>query len=298
MKKLLIYIKVFIKDNANKKGKDGDYEICTNERNFKTGRGTADCVWGLCDGFLRNGIGSDRSRLRIELPGDFYYGYGLLRPHGGFEGTVETVKRAAANAKVPIALHLDHCRTYEECVAAIQAGYSSVMIDGSSLPFEENVALTKKVVDYAHTLGITVEGELGKLVGEEGDLIVKGPEAAQTDPAEAKEFVERTGVDCLAVSIGTQHGHYIAAPHLNIERLKAIKEVVNVPLVLHGGSGTPIDQVQEAIRNGIRKINVATDVLTAVADSFEELKKSRNLNIIRLCSFIPKIARKNLLKEK
>ena len=147
------------------------------------------------------------------------------------------------------------------------------MIDGSSLPFEENIALTKKVVDYAHTLGITVEGELGKLVGEEGDLIVKGPEAAQTDPQEAKEFVERTGVDALAVSIGTQHGHYIAAPHLNIERLKAIKEVVDVPLVLHGGSGTPIDQVQEAIRNGIRKINVATDVLTAVADSFEELKK-------------------------
>ena len=189
------------------------------------------------------------------------------------EGTVETVKRAAANAQIPIALHLDHCRTYEECVAAIQAGYSSVMIDGSSLPFEENVALTKKVVDYAHTLGITVEGELGKLVGEEGDLIVKGPEAAQTDPEEAREFVERTGVDCLAVSIGTQHGHYIAAPHLNIERLKAIKEAVDVPLVLHGGSGTPIDQVQEAIRNGIRKINVATDVLTAVADSFEELKK-------------------------
>ena len=92
---------------------------------------------------------------------------------GGFEGTVETVKRAAANAQIPIALHLDHCRTYEECVAAIQAGYSSVMIDGSSLPFEENVALTKKVVDYAHTLGITVEGELGKLVGEEGDLIVE-----------------------------------------------------------------------------------------------------------------------------
>ena len=208
----------------------------------------------------------------LNCPVIFITGTDCCDLMGGFEGTVETVKRAAANAQIPIALHLDHCRTYEECVAAIQAGYSSVMIDGSSLPFEENVALTKKVVDYAHTLGITVEGELGKLVGEEGDLIVKGPEAAQTDPEEAREFVERTGVDCLAVSIGTQHGHYIAAPHLNIERLKAIKEAVDVPLVLHGGSGTPIDQVQEAIRNGIRKINVATDVLTAVADSFEELK--------------------------
>ena len=127
------------------------------------------------------------------------------------------------------------------------------------------------MVDYAHTLGITVEGELGKLVGEEGDLIVKGPEAAQTDPQEAKEFVERTGVDCLAVSIGTQHGHYIAAPHLNIERLKAIKEVVDVPLVLHGGSGTPLDQVQEAIRCGISKINVDTDIRLAVTRNMKEL---------------------------
>ena len=209
----------------------------------------------------------------IDCPVIFITGTDCCDLMGGFEGTVETVKRAMAHATVPVALHLDHCRTYEECVQAIQAGYSSVMIDGSSLPFEENVALTKKVVDYAHTLGITVEGELGNLVGEEGDLIVKGPEAAQTDPQEAKEFVERTGVDCLAVSIGTQHGHYIAAPLLNIERLKAIKEVVDVPLVLHGGSGTPLDQVQEAIRCGIRKINVATDVLTAVADSFETLKK-------------------------
>lgn len=210
----------------------------------------------------------------LNVPVIFITGTDCCDLMGGFAGTVETVKRAAANAKVPIALHLDHCRTYEECVEAIQAGYSSVMIDGSSLPFEENVAITKKVVDYAHALGITVEGELGKLVGEEGDIIVKGPEAAQTDPQEAREFVERTGIDCLAVSIGTQHGHYIATPKLNMERLKAIQEVVNVPLVLHGGSGTPIDQVQEAIRCGIRKINVATDVLTAVADSFEEIKKN------------------------
>lgn len=209
----------------------------------------------------------------LNIPVIFITGTDCCELMGGFEGTVETVKRAAEGATIPVALHLDHCRTYEECVQAIQSGYSSVMIDGSSLPFEENIALTKKVVDYAHTLGITVEGELGKLVGEEGDLIVKGPEAAQTDPEEAKEFVERTGVDCLAVSIGTQHGHYTAEPQLNIPRLKAIAETVEVPLVLHGGSGTPLDQVQEAIRCGIRKINVATDVLTAVADSFGEMKK-------------------------
>lgn len=211
----------------------------------------------------------------LNCPVIFITGTDCCELVGGMEGMVETVKLAmkAADAKIPVALHADHFKTYEDCVAAIQAGYSSVMIDGSALPFEENIALTKKVADYAHMLGITVEGELGRLVGEEGDLIVRGPEAAQTDPAQAKEFVERTGVDCLAVSIGTQHGQYIAAPHLNIARLKEIDSAVDVPLVLHGGSGTPLDQVQDAIRHGIRKINVATDVLTAVADSFEKLKE-------------------------
>ena len=207
----------------------------------------------------------------LNVPVIFITGIDCCDLMGGFAGTVETVKRAAANTLVPIALHLDHCRTYEECVQAINAGYSSVMIDGSSLPFEENIALTKRVVEYAHPLGISVEGELGKLVGEEGNLIVKGPEGAQTDPDEAQEFVRRTGVDCLAVSIGTQHGAYLAAPNLNITRLKAIKALVDVPLVLHGGSGTPVDQVQDSIRNGIRKINVATDVLTTMIKTYTEL---------------------------
>lgn len=207
----------------------------------------------------------------LNTPVIFITGTDCCDLMGGFSGTVETVKRAAANATVPIALHLDHCRTYEECVQAINAGYSSVMIDGSSLPFEDNVALTRKVVEYAHSLGITVEGELGKLIGEEGALVVKGPEGAQTDPEEAAEFVRRTGVDCLAVSIGTQHGAYTAAPKLNIERLKKIRELVGVPLVLHGGSGTPVEQVQDAIHNGIRKINVATDVITTMVKTYTEL---------------------------
>jgi len=189
----------------------------------------------------------------------------------GFEGTVQIVKLAAANTLVPVTLHLDHCHTYEECVQAINAGYSSVMIDGSSLPFEENVTITRKVVEYAHPLGVTVEGELGRLVGEEGGLIAKGSEAAQTDPYQAQEFVRQTGVDCLAVSIGTQHGVYTAAPKLNIKRLQAIKKLVDVPLVLHGGSGTPVEQVQESIRNGIRKINVATDVITTMVKTYSTL---------------------------
>ena len=210
----------------------------------------------------------------LNVPVIFITGTDCCELMGGFEGTVKTVKLAAASTLVPVALHLDHCRTYEECVQAINAGYSSVMIDGSSLPFEENVAITRKVVEYAHPLGITVEGELGRLVGEEGALVVKGPEGAQTDPDEAQEFVKRTGVDCLAVSIGTQHGVYTAAPKLNIKRLQAIKKLVDVPLVLHGGSGTPVEQVQDSIRSGIRKINVATDVLTTMVKAYSTLSSA------------------------
>jgi ketose-bisphosphate aldolases len=225
-------------------------------------------------------VSYDTARAAIEagnelnIPVIFIAGNDCCDLMGGYEGTVQTVKLAAANAKIPVVLHLDHSRSFEDCCAAINAGFSSVMIDGSSLPYEENIAITRKVVEFAHPLGITVEGELGKLVGEEGDLIVKGPEGAQTDPQEAKEFVERTGVDCLAVSIGTQHGQYTATPKLNIERLKNIRAVVDIPLVLHGGSGTPIEQVQESIRHGIRKINVATDVMIAAVNSFEDQKKN------------------------
>ena len=161
------------------------------------------------------------------------------------------------------------------------------------------MALTKKVVDYAHCYGITVEGELGKLVGEEGNFKVEGdPESAQTDPEQARKFVERTGIDCIAVSIGTQHGVYAAAPHLNIERLKKIHDVVDVPIVLHGGSGTPKEQVQEAIRNGIRKINIATDVLIAVANSFEDMKQKPDFKYNTACLLIHRLAPESSLRGK
>ena len=211
---------------------------------------------------------------------------------------IKMVEAAVETTTIPIALHLDHGPDFETCKMCIDAGFTSVMIDGSKYDFEENIAITKKVVDYAHSKGVVVEAELGKLAGIEDDVNVSAEDAMYTDPAQAKEFVERTGVDCLAVSIGTQHGHYIAAPHLNMERLKAIKEAVNVPLVLHGGSGTPIDQVQEAIRNGIRKINVATDVLTAVADSFEELKKQPDFRYNTAMFIHSKNAAKEFIKGK
>ena len=128
--------------------------------------------------------------------------------------------------------------------------------------------ITRKVARRAHAAGVTVEGELGRLVGEEGDIIVKGPEAAQTDPGEALQFVKDTGIDALAVSIGTAHGQYTFEPKLNIERLDRIKEVVDLPIVLHGGSGTPMNQVQEAIRHGIRKVNICTDIQVAMGTTY------------------------------
>ena len=187
---------------------------------------------------------------------------------GGFEETVETAYMAAKNSTVPVALHLDHATTFEDCNAAINAGFTSVMIDASARPYQENMEITRRVARRAHGAGVTVEGELGRLVGEEGDIIVKGPEAAQTDPQEALQFVTDTGIDALAVSIGTAHGQYTFEPNLNIARLDKIKEVVDLPIVLHGGSGTPMEQVQEAIRHGIRKVNICTDIQVAMGTTY------------------------------
>lgn len=205
---------------------------------------------------------------KLDLPVILQCGQTEIDMMGGFEDVVKTVEIAARNTKVAIALHLDHALTYDACNAAIEAGFSSVMIDASALPFEENLALTRRVVERAHPAGVTVEAELGRLVGEEGEIVVKGPEAAQTDPGEAKAFVEETNVDCLAVCIGTQHGQYRFEPNLNIERLKSIREAVSVPLVLHGGSGTPMGQVQAAIQNGINKVNICTDIVMAMGEQY------------------------------
>ena len=209
----------------------------------------------------------------LGIPVIFIMGTDCVELLGGYDSTVAIVKEACREARVPVCLHADHFKSYEDCCRAINAGFSSVMIDGSALPIEENIALTRRVVEFAHPLGVSVEGELGRLVGEEGNLIVHSEEDAQTDPDEAKYFVEQTGVDCLAVAIGTQHGVYRKAPHLNIGRLKKINETLGIPLVLHGGSGTPDEQVQDAIRNGIAKINVATDIMIANMTCIDEMRK-------------------------
>ena len=164
---------------------------------------------------------------------------------------------------VPVGLHLDHTQDFDLIVEAIEVGFNSVMIDASALPLEKNINETKKVVAYAHEHGVSVEADLGRI--GEGDF---GENAVDdqlfTDPAEAAYFVAQTGVDALAVSVGTAHGVYnVRQPHVDLERIQAIRSKTNIPLVLHGGSGTPADMIRKAIQlpgGGISKVNIATDL--------------------------------------
>lgn len=175
------------------------------------------------------------------------------------------VSRLARDAKVPVALHLDHGSSYELCETCAQEGYTSLMIDGSLLPFEENIALTRRVVAMA--CGLPVEAELGTVGGKEDD---HSATPQYTDPAQAAEFVNATGVSSFAPAIGTAHGVYKAEPKLDLERLSEIRKVVSVPLVLHGTSGVPLDTVRECIRRGICKINYATDLRIAYSDAVKQ----------------------------
>lgn len=180
------------------------------------------------------------------------------------------VNAAAKNAKVPVALHLDHGNSCELCEQALRSGYTSVMIDGSKLPFEENVALCAKVVETAHAAGKSVEAELGTIGGKEDSLVVLDKDALYTNPQQAKEFVERTGIDSLAVAIGTAHGFYKGEPKLDFDRLEEIRGVVSIPLVLHGASGVPDEAVRKAVSLGICKVNFATELRAAFSDGVKE----------------------------
>ena len=171
-------------------------------------------------------------------------------------------KAAAAMASVPIVMHLDHGNSFDLAMRALRVGYTSIMIDGSHESFEDNIAVSKAVADACHPSGVPVEAELGKVGGKEDDLEA-GDENPYTDPQQAREFVERTGVDSLAVAIGTAHGVYKGIPKVDVDRLSAIREVVSIPLVLHGTSGVPDDIVRECVRRGICKVNYATDLRIA-----------------------------------
>ena len=193
--------------------------------------------------------------------------------YAGLDYYLSNVATAARNAKVPVAMHLDHGSSFDLAMQALRSGYTSIMIDGSHSVFEENIDITKRVVDACKPSNIPVEAELGKVGGKEDDL--DGGSGGYTDPQEAKEFVEKTKVDSLAIAIGTAHGVYDGIPKLDLDRLSEIRELVDIPLVLHGASGLSEESVKESIRRGISKVNFATELRIAYTDGVKEILEDK-----------------------
>ena len=189
--------------------------------------------------------------------------------YAGIDMYAANIKAAAKRASVPVACHLDHGNTFGIAIRAFRAGYTSIMIDGSKLSFGENISLTKSVVEVCHAGGIPVEAELGRVGGKEDDLDNTHEENPFTDPEEAAEFVSRTSCDFLAVAVGTAHGVYKGTPHINFDVLNQIHDTLNIPLVLHGTSGVPDDQVIKAVSMGMCKVNYATDLRIAFTNGIK-----------------------------
>ncbi|MDA8477773.1 tagatose bisphosphate family class II aldolase [Citrobacter sp. Awk 4] len=204
-----------------------------------------------------------RSPLIVSgTPGTFSY--------AGIDNIVAIAGVLAKNWNHPLAVHLDHHENATDIEEKVATGIRSVMIDASHLPFADNIALVKQVTDYCHRYDASVEAELGRLGGQEDDLIVDGKDVLYTHPEQAREFVSKTGIDSLAVAIGTAHGLYTAAPKLDFERLEEIRQCVDVPLVLHGASGLPTQDIKRAISLGICKVNVATELKIAFSEALKD----------------------------
>lgn len=186
--------------------------------------------------------------------------------YAGIEYITAMANVAASMVDVPVALHLDHGTSFDQVMRCIRSGFSSVMIDGSKLTLDDNIALTRQVVASARPVGVSVEAELGKIGGTEDDIHVDDADAFFTDPDEARRFVEETDVDALAIAIGTAHGRYKGEPKLDFARLEKIRSLVSIPIVLHGSSGVPDEAVREAIRLGVRKVNIDTNIREAFVD--------------------------------
>lgn len=203
-----------------------------------------------------------RSPLIVAgTPGTFSY--------AGVGNIVAIASDLAKSYQQPLAIHLDHHETLSDIAGKVEAGVRSVMIDGSHLPYDENCALVKAIADYCHRYDVSVEAELGRLGGQEDDLIVDAKDTLYTNPAQAREFVEKTGIDSLAVAIGTAHGLYAAEPKLDFDRLAEIRRSVDIPLVLHGASGLPTTDIRRAISLGVCKVNVATELKIAFSDALK-----------------------------
>lgn len=218
--------------------------------------------------------------------------------YAGIEEIVAMVKAASGKTDVPVALHLDHGKKFEAIVNCIRNGFTSVMIDGSAFPLEQNIAVTAEIVKIAHAVGVTVEGEIGRLGGIEDNVSVDAKDALLTDPDEAKFFVDNTGVDCLAVAIGTSHGprKFKGEAKLAIDLVAKIKEKVGIPLVLHGASGVPAyitelgqkygaqwsgskgvpdESIKQAVAKGINKVNIDTDMRLAYLATAREVMANK-----------------------
>lgn len=206
-----------------------------------------------------------------EEQSPFIYGVseGALR-YMGMEYTVAMAEAAAEYAGVPIALHLDHGSSFDVAMKCIRAGFSSVMFDGSHYPFEENVRMTKEIVKAAHAMGVSVEGELGTIGGVEDDLDVAEEDATLANPQEAIQFYEETGVDCLAIAVGTAHGMYSGEPNIRFDIIEEVTKAIPVPIVLHGGSGVKDEAIKKSIQLGVGKINVNTENQVACTKAIRE----------------------------
>lgn len=191
----------------------------------------------------------------------------ILLPNGELKLISPSIIAAAKQAKVPVVVHYDHGLTFDRCIEALKLGFSSIMFDGSTGDTELNIAATKEIVKIAHSFGATVEGEIGH-VGQ-ADAVDDKATDNYTTPEEAADFIAKTGIDALAIAIGTAHGAYKEKPNLDIERLKEIRAKVNTPLVLHGGSGLSDDDFKNTIRNGIAKVNIFTDLCVAGTKAME-----------------------------
>lgn len=205
----------------------------------------------------------------------------VLFPYGPLEEVSYYLIPMAKKAKVPVVIHLDHGLKKENCIKALELGFSSIMYDCSTDPYEENIRKVKEMADIAHSYGATIEGELGHVGDNEGSAEgishLADPSKFYTDPSQAKDFVQRTGIDALAIAVGTAHGAYKLPPKLDFERIRTIANTIDVPLVLHGGSGLSDQDFKHAIQEGISKVNIFTDINTvavkAALRSFQEIDK-------------------------
>ena len=198
--------------------------------------------------------------------------------HAGLAYIVAMAQGAAASSKIPVALQLDHGQSYEQAVACIEAGFSAVMIDLSSSDFDENVRSTKAVVDIAHSRGVSVEAELGKIA--DASAPVEERNSGMTDPESAVTFVRETGVDALAVSVGTAHGMYSSNPVIDYPRLERLVKEVPAPIVVHGGSNTPDEDIRRIVKLGVAKVNIGTDLMNGFISGIQdELNSTSDLTV-------------------